>query len=261
MKKIVLVLLLVLTGCKQIESTPVISTAQEDVVQITGEEQLVYELEKNLQRNTMELAYASDVELDLEKIVLLLSYVEPFDLQIKRYEVKESQGTHYIIKVEYMEDNYAMCMKEAKKIIAKIIEKDMTTREKVDVIHQYIIDRCEYDESIQSRNKENEQAFQTYGVFFKGNAVCTGYARAFLLLLKESGIPCLYVPSDTMNHSFNLIYDDDYRYVDVTWDDPYTTYYNKSNTFFFSNDRHVLDTGFTPEYYMNFLAYMYQLPK
>lgn len=254
--------MLLLSGCVYEEEAIQPASAQlanTSLLKVTDEEELVYEIEMNLQKDKMKTLYQCDIDLDLDKTVLLLSYLVPFDLQLKRYSVQDEKGKYYVAEIEYMDENSEMCIQEAEKIVKNIIGEQMSIQEKVDVIHRYIIDRCVYDKSIVERNEQNEQAFQTYGVLFKGNGVCTGYARTFLLLLKESGVPCMYIPSDTMNHSFNLVYTDRFSFVDVTWDDPNMTYYGLNLKHFFADGKHVFDPGYSSEYYMNFMSYIYHL--
>ena len=65
------------------------------------------------------------------------------------------------------------------------------------------------------------EPFCAVGPLVNGLAVCDGYARAYQLLLGRIGIGCMFVASDEMNHSWNLVsIDGAWYHVDVTWDDP-----------------------------------------
>lgn len=73
-----------------------------------------------------------------------------------------------------------------------------------------------YDSDAQAPN--NDTAF---GPIVKRKAVCSGYARAYRLLLGELGIKCDYLDSNALNHGWNIVTIGGKRYhVDTTWDDP-----------------------------------------
>jgi hypothetical protein len=64
-------------------------------------------------------------------------------------------------------------------------------------------------------------SFEAYGLFEFDTAVCSGYAKAFLGVAEEVGIPALVVSSRAMNHAWNLVFDgQDWLYVDSTYNDP-----------------------------------------
>lgn len=87
-------------------------------------------------------------------------------------------------------------------------------------IHDYLVLSCTYREADNSHN--------AYGALVNGICVCEGYAKSFLYLCREAGIPCLFVTggsyapgATTMeNHAWNIVQlDGEYYHVDVTWDD------------------------------------------
>lgn len=80
-----------------------------------------------------------------------------------------------------------------------------------------------------------------YGALVEGRAVCTGYARAYQLLLREMGISAWTVYGSSTNpqtgipegHAWNMVFlDGDCYYTDLTWNDQgehlYHIYYNRS---------------------------------
>ena len=64
-------------------------------------------------------------------------------------------------------------------------------------------------------------------------AVANGYTAVFEAFMKELGIECITVSSDTMHHVWNMVKMDDgcWYHVDLTWDDPVN-----------ANDSHAEDT-------------------
>jgi transglutaminase/protease-like cytokinesis protein 3 len=111
--------------------------------------------------------------------------------------------------------------KKATAILKKIITTDMTKKEKLQAIHDYMVKNCVYDEGVNKSGYDN--AYTAYGCLVEKSAVCQGYASAFNLLAGKVGIPCIAV-SGTANggsHGWNFLkIGSTYRYVDVTWDDP-----------------------------------------
>ena len=88
-------------------------------------------------------------------------------------------------------------------------------------IHDYIVRNCAYIE-----NAEN--ASNAYGCLIDGEAVCSGYSRAAMLLLSKAGIDSVLVggtgiTSDgkVISHMWNIVWIENSPYhLDVTWDDP-----------------------------------------
>ena len=93
----------------------------------------------------------------------------------------------------------------------------------IKMLHDYLVDNVQYDETISKPN-----IYNAYGALVNKVAVCEGYARSFKYLLDNLGIPCVLVTgkgendSGKMeNHAWNYVSLDNKWYaVDVTWDDP-----------------------------------------
>ena len=87
------------------------------------------------------------------------------------------------------------------------------TYEKVKTVYTYLIDHAEYASSEDDQN--------IAGIFWKGQAVCAGYARAVQYLLEQFDIPCIYVEGDTRDsdqgHAWDIVQiEGQYYYVDAT---------------------------------------------
>ena len=107
-----------------------------------------------------------------------------------------------------------------------------TDYEKALYVHDYLIKTCVYDEKtyekyLQEDGDGSSLSYTAYGCICTHTAVCAGYAKAYMLILKELGIECGYVTGKARNsdgignHAWNYIkLDDGYYMVDVTWDDP-----------------------------------------
>ena len=99
--------------------------------------------------------------------------------------------------------------------------------ERIIFVHDYLIENAYYDTEalneyyISSHNPSCEYIFSAYGCLVEGKTVCSGYAKAFQLVLNELGYDCTYVTGDAgERHGWNCVYlEGEGYYVDVTWDD------------------------------------------
>lgn len=258
MKKIFILFVILLSSCSMNEEY-IVKEIKEEIVNVKDEYELVYLLDQNVMNDKMNIHYRSEKEIDLKKAVKLLSFINPFDLKVKKYTISEEGTEYYVLEVEYMEEYVEETKRLADAFIKQNINNSMSTREKTDMIHDYILKVSEYNEKIKKRTNENEVAFQVYGVLHDNEAVCTGYARTYLLLCRMANIPVVYVPSDVMNHSFNLIYNEGFQFVDVTWDETNNEYHNVSMDAFFENNIHEMDDEYDQKFFMDYMIYMYQL--
>ncbi len=101
------------------------------------------------------------------------------------------------------------------RILSTIVTEDMSQKQIARSLHDYLITHCHYDKTITK--------FTPYDAIVQGDAVCSGYAAAYMDLMNRAGVPCRMAESDTMGdsgHAWNLVLIDGTRlHVDVTWDD------------------------------------------
>lgn len=110
---------------------------------------------------------------------------------------------------------------KANSVIKKIIRNDMTYKEKLQAIHDYLVRYCVYDEY--APGKGYDDSYTAYGCLVRRQAVCQGYAAAFNLLALKAGICSITVAGEAGggSHAWNYVrVGKTYRYVDATWDDP-----------------------------------------
>ena len=82
--------------------------------------------------------------------------------------------------------------------------------------HDWIIQHTDYDDP--PENMPVHHGADT--VFFGGKTVCSGYAKAFSLLMDAAGIPCEIIVSDRMDHAWDEVKIGGKWYqVDATWND------------------------------------------
>lgn len=110
-------------------------------------------------------------------------------------------------------------------IYNSLIKDEMTDIEKIKIIHDYIINNTSYDED-RSEDIKNSTTISlkhpsnlAYGPLFTGKAICGGYSDAMALFLDKMGIKNYKISSS--NHIWNLVYiDNEWKHLDLTWDDP-----------------------------------------
>lgn len=106
--------------------------------------------------------------------------------------------------------------------LAGQLKKQSTSEEQLlRAFHDELIERCEYDyEAYLNMEIAGPEPFSAYGALLGGHAVCDGYSSAFAMLCAAADIPCIFVPSKDMNHSWNAVFTDgQILFVDVTYDD------------------------------------------
>lgn len=146
-------------------------------------------------------------------------YPYAFSLELTYYPIGITE-----IKVDVSNN----AMQKQAEILAKTIAQEQTKglntqEEKIAAIHDYLILNCKYDiDTAQSENLDGTTApFTAYGALVDGKAVCSGYARAFMMMCNAVGIDAFYISSEQMNHSWNAVdIDGQIYYVDCTFDDP-----------------------------------------
>lgn len=106
---------------------------------------------------------------------------------------------------------------------AIIQNKKANTYENIKMVHDYLIETIEYDNSI---SKEN--IYNIYGALINKECVCEGYAKSFKYLMDGLNIPCSIIigkgtntEGTTENHAWNYVQINEKWYaLDITWDDP-----------------------------------------
>lgn len=109
------------------------------------------------------------------------------------------------------------------KVINEKITNNMTTREKIKVIHNYIIDNTDYD-TLKSDNI-NDSTYRSntaYGVLVENKGICSGYSDAMAIFLNRLNVINYKISNE--EHIWNFVYiDGNWYHLDLTWDDPIST--------------------------------------
>lgn len=145
------------------------------------------------------------------------------------YHVYINSGSeaNYLVNEFSSKDQIDRAIQQIKAVRNQVLQnKTMDTYTNIRMVHDYLIERIEYDTSI-----SKDHIYTIYGAMVNGEAVCEGYARSFKYLMDSFGIPCTLVigkgtnsEGNTENHAWNYVQIDDKWYaIDSTWDDPIST--------------------------------------
>lgn len=126
----------------------------------------------------------------------------------------------------YKENEINALNKIVDTIYTELINENMSDKEKILKIHDYIIVNTSYDheraDSIINENKNYVPLYQSnkaIGPLLQNMGICGGYSDAMALFLNKMNIPNLRVANEI--HIWNLVkLDNKWYHLDLTWDDP-----------------------------------------
>lgn len=103
-----------------------------------------------------------------------------------------------------------------------IINENLSDKDKIKAVHDYIINNTNYDSDRSDKNIINYNSDIAYGPLFQGYAICGGYTDLMELFLERLHIKSYKVSSE--KHVWNAVNLDGHWYhLDLTWDDPVTS--------------------------------------
>lgn len=144
----------------------------------------------------------------------------------KTYKVFINSGNNanYLTSEFSTKERIYAGLNEIENVKSYIIQnKKSDTYQNIKLVHDYLIENIEYDQTIAQPN-----IYDLYGALIKKECVCEGYAKAFKYLMDSMNIPCVIVSGkatnsegNTENHAWNYVQLDEIWYaIDCTWDDP-----------------------------------------
>ena len=126
-------------------------------------------------------------------------------------------------------------------MISEKTNNSMPIREKIRVIHDYIIDNTEYDKLKNDNINDTTYKSQTaYGALIQGYATCNGYSDAMAIFLDKLNVINYKISND--EHIWNLVYlDGKWYHLDLTWDDPISEINVNRDTYFLITSDKLLE--------------------
>lgn len=137
-------------------------------------------------------------------------------LSINSGEIEVNINVSYLTSKE--QEQYVD--READKIIESI-PGNLTVKEKVRMVNDYLVDRFEYDKSLKSNN--------AYSALKENKAICQGYSMTAYKVLNKMNIPCEIAVGSVngTSHSWNKVFiaeDGKWLNLDITNNDSTHSY-------------------------------------
>lgn len=161
-----------------------------------------------------------NISNDSEKLSILNNYVHPYN----SFESITFNFDNNIIEITiehtYTEEQQNEINTIVDTIINENIKDNMTTKQKIKAIHDYIINETNYDTYKTKNIKDTTYKSNTaYGVLIQHFGICSGYSDAMSIFLNKLNIINYKISND--QHIWNLVYlDGKWYHLDLTWDDP-----------------------------------------
>lgn len=122
----------------------------------------------------------------------------------------------------YSKEDIILLNNKIDEIINKEIKQNMNDRQKITVIHNYIINNGRYATDKIREKSPNNSYNKANDILMNGYGLCSSYADAMAIFLYKLGIENYKIASDV--HIWNLVYiNNKWLHLDLTWDDPITT--------------------------------------
>ena len=171
---------------------------------------------------------------EFKKVISTLNnFVHPYN---SSNNVKISYGGDYKIGITinraYTQDEINEINNKVDKILSENVNNNMPPKEKIRVIHDYIIDHTEYDKlKYENKNDDTYKSNTAYGVLIEGYGTCNGYADDMEIFLDKMNIINYKISNE--EHIWNLVYlDGKWYHLDLTWDDPISDININRDTYF-----------------------------
>ena len=177
------------------------------------------QLKRKLDINKYSGKSSKDISTDIMNAGRALLIDHPEMLQLASYGYRYDD-TMIQAKIDFAINNPIMGSLNTLRI-RRIIDnikrrtKDMSDREKIKYVYEWIGDNNTYDELFTYTSKNQS----IYNVFIKGNAVCAGFAKASQVIFQNIGIESMTISGESGGpHMWNVIkLDNKYYYYDSTY--------------------------------------------
>ena len=177
------------------------------------------QLKRELDINKYSGKSSKDISTDIMNAGRALLIDHPEMLQLSSYGYRYDD-TMIQAKIEFAINNPIMESLNTLRI-RRIIDnikratKDMSDREKIKYVYEWIGDNNTYDELFTYTSKNQS----IYNVFIKGNAVCAGFEKESQVIFQNIGIESMTITGESTGpHMWNIIkLDGKYYYYDSTY--------------------------------------------
>ncbi len=162
----------------------------------------------------------TDISNNSDTLSILNNYVHPYNSFESITFNFDNNVIEITIEHSYSEEQKKAINEQVDKIINENIKDNMSTKQKIKTIHDYIINETNYD-TLKTKNiKDTTYKSNTaYGVLIEHYGICSGYSDTMTIFLDKLNIINYKISND--QHIWNLVYlNGDWLHLDLTWDDP-----------------------------------------
>ncbi len=126
------------------------------------------------------------------------------------------------LKHTYTKEQIRKINKKIKEIENELFtDNKLSDVEKINLIHDYIINNTSYDSDRSDKNIINYKSDIAYGPLFEHYAICGGYSDLMAIFLENMKIKNYKI--STNSHVWNAVkINGNWLHIDLTWDDPIT---------------------------------------
>lgn len=162
----------------------------------------------------------NEISSNIELLTNLNNYVHPYN---SFHNISFSFDTEVIkitIKHIYTQEEINKINTIVNDVTENYLENSMSVKEKIKIVHDYIIDNADYD-TLKTKNKKDTtyKSNTAYGVLIESYGICSGYSDTMAIFLDKLNIINYKISND--QHIWNLVYlDGKWVHLDLTWDDP-----------------------------------------
>lgn len=215
--------------------------------------------------------YTVNHELDLNKTLSYVLAISPYEVWWEDFTVDlGTKAPIYSADLVYEFNSYHEVNQKIHEYNFDYNSSYYTDKEKTEYAYSMLMAIVEYDDDAALLQERTTAEFDAYGALVNGQAVCNGYALAYLGMLKALNIPAIMISSDVEDHAWNMVYyENEWLFFDATFedtdgvDDLLNHYYGM--TYEELDEDHEFDV--TSEYnlsyeeYMNLVAYAFPQTK
>ena len=141
------------------------------------------------------------------------NFVHPYNSFTNISAVYDEEKVEITIQKKYSYSDIVLINNKVNEIINENIKSNMTDKEKIEIIHDYIINNSYYI------NNNETSVGKANHILLNGYGLCTSYTDAMALFLDKFNINNYKIASE--DHIWNLVYvNNNWLHLDLTFDDP-----------------------------------------
>lgn len=134
---------------------------------------------------------------------------------INMNQASYTAGTSSVYGPSLTQDQLNQVAQAVANFTTNYINDSMDNDTKIRTAYDYLVNNVSYIDW-----NQGEGANAAFGALVRGQAACSGYARAFKALCDAMGVSCYYIHSTGNDHQWNMVeFNDGYYFVDVEAND------------------------------------------